>query len=98
VDITYENTPPRCRLTVAGELDLATSSQLREALEDALGAGSTLVELDLSAVSFIDSSGLHVLAWAHTKARRAGGRLALERPSRSVSRLLRISQSEALLS
>ena len=98
MDITCETHPPKCRVTVAGELDLATSARLRTALADVIDAGHIVVELDLDGVTFIDSSGLHVLTWAHAQTRRIGGRLTLDRPSRSVTRLLRITQTEALLS
>jgi anti-sigma B factor antagonist len=44
-----------------GEIDLATSPQLRELLHRLVAAGSRRVVLDLSGTTFIDSSGLGVL-------------------------------------
>ena len=48
-----------CRVQVAGEVDIETVPQLQQALEDA--AASASVVLDLTAVTFIDSSGVRVL-------------------------------------
>ena len=46
-------------VSVSGELDLATASELEKVL--AAFSGSEPVVVDLSALEFVDSSGLHVL-------------------------------------
>ena len=48
-------------VTVTGELDLSTAPRLREAIEEALDGGRD-VAVDLGGCSFIDSSGIAVLA------------------------------------
>jgi anti-sigma B factor antagonist len=48
------------RVLVSGELDLATSPKLDRALDGALGDADEVV-LDLSAVTFIDSTGLSTI-------------------------------------
>jgi anti-anti-sigma factor len=45
---------------VGGEVDLATAPKLEAAVEDSVARGGLLV-LDLSAVSFVDSTGVHAL-------------------------------------
>lgn len=50
----------RVRLIVSGELDIATSPYLRDDLERELLAGQG-VELDLSGLSFMDSTGIAVV-------------------------------------
>ena len=49
------------RVVVRGELDIATVPRLRDALTDVQASGAREVALDLSGVSFIDSTGLHLL-------------------------------------
>lgn len=69
------------RLT--GEVDLATASTLEEALGEIESDGHPLI-IDLSAVSFLDSSGLSVLVKARQRLERTDGtnglRLVVSRP------------------
>lgn len=81
---------------VEGDIDLATSNTLREALVEALEKSATTV-VDLAAVGFIDSSGLKELVFGHRDAERAGGSLRLRRPSRMLRRLLEISALDSVL-
>jgi anti-anti-sigma factor len=60
----------------AGEIDLATSPQLREALLNPAVNAATVV-LDLREVTFIDSSGLSSLITASARARERTGTVAL---------------------
>jgi anti-sigma B factor antagonist len=59
-------------LAVGGEVDLATVERFRDALLEA--QGSPRVAVDLSAVTFMDSSGLHALVAAYHRV-PAGGEL-----------------------
>ena len=51
--------PPSQRIRLSGEIDLAVYDQTLDLLVDAAGTGEVLV--DLSEVTFIDSSGLRAL-------------------------------------
>lgn len=57
-----------------GEVDVASSPALWHALDDAIGQGTRVVA-DLSAVSFLDSTGLGVLVQALNAVKDAGGAL-----------------------
>lgn len=52
------------RLRLRGELDLATADLLRDALRDALAGTHEEVIVDLTELSFIDSTGIAILIGA----------------------------------
>lgn len=59
--ISSQCTGTTIRLTVSGELDIATARHLREHTSRQLAGPTEIVVLDLTDVSFIDSTGLHAL-------------------------------------
>jgi anti-anti-sigma factor len=70
------------RVVAIGELDLATSPLLEREIEE-LFDGGVLRELivDLSALTFVDSSGLRLLIALNERAQAEGCRLALIAPA-----------------
>lgn len=62
---------------VSGEVDLRTSPQLREHLLDLARRGADRVLVDLSAVPYMDSSGVGTMVFVKREIERAGGRLIL---------------------
>lgn len=74
-------------LSASGEIDAHTAPTLAAAID----AAGPQVDLDLSAVAFVDSSGLRVLIDAHQRLADAGGGLRLTGLSVPVRRLLEIS-------
>lgn len=68
-----------------GELDIATVAELESWLDD-LRIRCASVVLDLSEVTFIDSTGVRALARARAAADHARTSLRLERPSPPVKR------------
>lgn len=70
---------------VSGELDCATASILEERLEDLLSdQGNLSIVLDLSDMTFVDSTGLAVFVTAYRHLHERGGSLLLRRPSAST--------------
>ena len=63
-----------------GELDVARVGDFRVDLADAAGRGAERVVVDLSGVSFIDSSGLGALVELHDRLRRDRRELAVVVP------------------
>ena len=78
-------------VTVAGEVDAASADQLRASITDVIEGGQTTVHVDMSDVSFIDSSGLRVLIAGYKTAHSSGGALTVTAPSEPVKRLLEIT-------
>jgi anti-sigma B factor antagonist len=78
-------------VSVGGEIDLGTAGELGDHLLTATRhAGPDLV-LDLTDVSFMDSTGLKVLLAAHKRVQLVGGHLALAAAGRSVRKVLTVT-------
>jgi anti-sigma B factor antagonist len=73
---------------LAGELDIAGSRELRSVLH-ALTSDDLVI--DLSALSFIDSTGLNVLMGAYRAAVRRGRRFSIRAPGRQTLDVLSIT-------
>ena len=58
-------------ITVSGEVDLATSPELDVAIIAAIDSGTSSVAIDLTDVSFMDSSGLGVVVRGLKRCREA---------------------------
>jgi anti-sigma B factor antagonist len=71
-----------------GELDITSVGDLRAAMSKALREGAGAVVVDLSQVTFIDSSGLGALVELHSRLRRRGRRLAVVAPGGSAPAVL----------
>jgi anti-sigma B factor antagonist len=82
--------PPPAIDILTGELDLQASRALGQRLSEQVGGGVQAGDLilDLSTVSFMDSSALGVIAQADQRLRRQGRQLALVAPEGSPARKL----------
>ena len=80
--------PDRTRLVLSGEIDVALTDELTEAVTDAETAGLP-VEVDARHVTFMDSSGIALLA---RLANRTPGRLSLIKPPDVVRFLLEVTR------
>lgn len=87
IDLGRAEDGPAC-FSLAGEIDLTTSPDLRQALFSALDAGAPGLALDMAAVELIDATGIGVVVAAANRAQRAGGTVTLRSPSSAVCRVL----------
>jgi len=87
---TVSSETDRSTVVFAGELDMAGVERAREALERAEEA-SGMVVLDLSGLTFIDSTGLEVILRAARRAQESGRRLVVARPSLYLKRLFELT-------
>lgn len=82
----------------SGEVDRDTAEAFRAAMFDALAqVGRGRVEVDLSGVGFLDSSGVGALLAAHREAGTAGATLVARDPVRTVRTVLDITNVSGLL-
>jgi anti-anti-sigma factor len=68
-----------------GELDLSTAAQLKERL-----AGNHDTVLDLSDVSFIDSTGIHAIVSTANSARSEAWEFTVRNPQPAVLRVIKL--------
>lgn len=80
-----------------GELDIATTPELEQALADAAADAVREIVLDLRELTFMDSTGLRALAQANATAEQSGVTLSIIRGQRQIERVLEISGLGALL-
>jgi anti-sigma B factor antagonist len=78
-------------VSIYGEVDVATSPQLREQLIQLVGEGRTRLVLDLEGVDFLDSTGLGTIVSALKRARTHGGDLRLVCTEARITRLFEIT-------
>lgn len=87
-------------LTAGGDIDYSASPQLRERIVDLIGAGKRRLVLDLTKVTFIDSTAIGVLAGALVRLQDTdGGSLLLVCPedNRKVLRIFELAGVESLI-
>lgn len=82
-------------LKLSGDLDIATVPQLESALET-WGSGRSTVVLDLTEISFFDSSAVGVLVDWYSRLSRSGGGLYVEGASPHVRAVLEAMELWAL--
>jgi anti-sigma B factor antagonist len=85
---------PEGVLSLAGELDLASAPGLRTAIQQKLDTGAQRLVLDLTDLSFCDSAGLSVMAWAE---QHFPAGVLLHQPRPQLRKILRTTQLEQAL-
>ncbi|GAA0548276.1 STAS domain-containing protein [Paractinoplanes ferrugineus] len=88
------------RVTVVpeGDISLETVDVLREVLRNVLQSQNvTHLDLDMSSVTFLDSSGIGVLVAAHRAAAARGTTLRLREPTAMVRMTLEITHLDGIL-
>ena len=79
------------RLAVAGEIDLATSDALVDAVSDAMTADVHVLEVDVSAITFCGSTGITAFLMLRRSAQAEGKDLLLVNLNSWIERLLTIT-------
>jgi anti-sigma B factor antagonist len=78
-------------VTVHGQADLHTASELRQALNDAVDRGAASLVVDLGEATFIDSMTLGVLLGTVKRLRHVGGGLSIACPDPHIRRVFEIT-------
>lgn len=91
VSVTSRESGDRTVIEVKGEIDVYTAPVLREELTSLIDSEHTTIVVDLTQVSFMDSTGLGVLVGALKKVRTLGGDLALVIDQEKILKVFRIT-------
>jgi anti-sigma B factor antagonist len=91
VDVRDENGTPV--IWLSGELDITNVGQVRTAIDAAFGSHPDRVVLDVSGVTFTDSSGVALLALTTHRARE----VQIRRPTPIVRRLIELTGLDQVL-
>ena len=85
-------------LTLSGEIDIATTDQIRAAVADSLREPRPVsLTVELSGVTFCDCCGIEALEWAHGRALRAQARFRLTGASTRLRRTFALARAGELL-
>jgi anti-anti-sigma factor len=78
-------------VSLSGEVDLARAVELRGILQRFVESGAADAEVDMSAVTFADTTALSMLLGMHATACRRGGTVTLVRPPGSLVQVLAVT-------
>jgi anti-sigma B factor antagonist len=85
-------------LAVTGELDVYTAPVLEETLGDLVDSGTINIVVDLSGVTFMDSTGLGLLIKALKWTREKDGQLRIVANTEKVLKVFRVTGLDSVLS
>jgi anti-anti-sigma factor len=84
-------------VVLAGEVDATNSDELYGVLESVVTQRPRLLVVDMSELSFMDSTGLRMLLRSSRALDQQGGVLALAAPQTSVARVLQLTRADQLI-
>ncbi|MCQ4041079.1 STAS domain-containing protein [Streptantibioticus rubrisoli] len=90
VDVVVRQ-PDVAVVSIGGDLDMDTATELHYQLANQIAHGRRNLVLDLSAVPFMDSSGLNIILRTLQEARRIEGSVQVVAPTPAVRRILELT-------
>jgi stage II sporulation protein AA (anti-sigma F factor antagonist) len=90
-EITHAADTRACVARLSGDIDTAVVPELRHELEQNVDSGCSNFVLDLTGVTYIDSSALGLLVWLDRRVGPTDGRVMLAGANPDVSRILELS-------
>ncbi len=84
-------------ICLIGELDVATADAVQAKLERVEATDASSIVLDLSDLTFMDSTGVRLLVNAEVRSRADSNRLTLLRGRAAVQRVLELTGVDVLL-
>jgi anti-sigma B factor antagonist len=97
LEIHSELVDGTAKMSVTGELDIATVHRLGDEANALLARSTRHLVIDLGQLTFIDSSGLSLLISLNERAARDAWKLSLTRPPEKISSVVRITGADSNL-
>ena len=97
LDVRTEDRDGLVHLALVGELDLSTVAKVQEELRRVEASSPATVVVDLSKLTFLDSTGLRCIVTADERARAEGRRMVIVRGPDAVQRVFAITRLEERL-
>ena len=97
LEVETEDRDELARVVLRGELDLSTVGKVQDELDRVESAGPRVLVLDLSGLTFLDSTGLRCVVTADERARDAGRRFVIVRGPDPVQRVFSITKLDERL-
>jgi anti-sigma B factor antagonist len=88
---------PAFQIILAGEVDLDRKDELSALADQFAAGGQSNVEVDLSHVTFVDSTGIGFIVRLHATAMARGGTVCLVRPPASCRRVLQVTAVDQMV-
>ena len=92
LDVSSEDRNGLVHVALAGELDLSTVAKVQEELRRVEANAPATLVVDLSKLTFLDSTGLRCSVTADERARAAGRRIVIVRGPDAVQRVFTITR------
>ena len=97
LDVRTEDRNGLVHVALVGELDLSTVAKVQEELRRVEASSPATVVVDLSKLTFLDSTGLRCIVTADERAREEGRRMVIVRGPDAVQRVFAITRLEERL-
>lgn len=97
LEVASEERDGLVQVSLRGELDLSTVGKVDDELQRWEGSQAGVVLLDLSKLTFLDSTGLRCVVRADERAREDGRRLVVIKGPEAVQRVFEITRLEERL-
>jgi anti-anti-sigma factor len=97
LEVTTEDRNGLVHVTLVGELDLSTVAKVQEELRRIEADSPPTLVVDLSKLTFLDSTGLRCIVTADERAREDGRRIVIVRGPDPVQRVFAITRLEERL-
>jgi anti-sigma B factor antagonist len=89
--IEVANTTSPTTVVLSGEIDILSSARVKETLLAICNGGEHRVIVDMTNVTFMDSTGLSALVGSVKRFRSAGGEVILRSPGPGVQKVMEIT-------